>query len=130
TPTVPADKAVTQLVLLDIPICAGPPFAIHAAMGRYSTKAWPGATLYKSADGGVTYNQVATTTTPNIIGHVTDGVLSLYAGGDTLDTTVVTVGLSDSVGLTLESCTDDALDAGANACAMRNSTGFWELLQF
>ena len=142
--TPPGANVDTQVVLLDIPFRSpsGNPFGFTAAMGPIRDGTWPGATLFKSLDGGVTYKAVASTEFPDIIGHTEEdtgspfisGELASYGGGDVLDPTVIRLVLTDD-DANLESVTDDALALGANLCAISRidssspPSGSWELAQ-
>jgi len=129
-PTTPADLAATQLVLLDIPAVSqgDKPYGFYAAMGPAAPGRWPGAALYKSIDGGVTYQNVASTTTAATIGRVTAGSLGAYALGDVIDESTCTVALS-MPDATLETISGTALANGGNLCAIATGST-WELCQF
>ena len=141
-----APKVATELVLLDIPVISqsDSPFGFYAAMGPATDGTWGGATLFKSLDGGVTYEAVATTNSPAVIGRTQDvtgspaysGVLSAYGGGDVVEEASIVVVLTDP-DAALESCTPTALENGANLCAISRGTSggspdvtVWEILQF
>lgn len=143
----------TEAVLLDIPVLTqqDAPFGFYAAMAPAYAGRWPGATLYKSLDGGSTYAPVASSNVPSIIGETADsdtlpgspsfgspsvsGALSAYGGGDTVEeaSIVVTLNSADSE---LSSVNNTAFLNGANLCAISRGTGGspattqWELLQF
>ncbi len=141
----PGANVMTELVLLDIPILSqhDSPFGFYAAMGPATTGRWPGATLYKSLDGGLSYTALVSSVTPSVIGHTqtspgsptVSGVLASYGGGDVVDESELCLRLTDD-DATLASITATALTNGANLCAI--STGYqgspstlkWELLQF
>lgn len=142
----PASKIGTELVLLDIPVIsqADAPFGFYAAMGPASDGSWPGATLFKSLDGGVTYEAVASSSSASVIGVTADlatsppysGELSAYGGGDVVEEAEIAVILTDD-DAELTSCTATALANGANLCAIsRGMSGGspdvlqWEVLQF
>lgn len=154
TPQSGSTSAVpTEAVLLDIPILsqADSPFGFYAAMGPSRDGAWPGATLYKSIDGGSTYLPVAAANVPSIIGVTSSsddlvgspsygsptvsGTLAAYTGGDVVDESSVVVVLTDD-DAELTSVNTTGLANGANLCAI--SRGYagspltlqWELLQF
>lgn len=139
------DNVRTELVLLDIPILSqhDAPFGFYAAMGPAIPGRWPGATLFKSLDGGVVYSDVAASNIASVIGTTSSasgspsvsGTLAAYSGGDVVDESEVCVVLTDA-DAELESCTATALTNGANLCAISNGSGGspattqWELLQF
>lgn len=140
----PASKIGTELVLLDIPVLTlnDAPFGFYAAMGPAADGAWGGATLFKSLDGGVSYNAVASTSSAAVIGTTADypspaysGALSHYLGGDVVEEDSIVVRLHDG-DAALESITSTALTNGGNLCAVsRGGAGSpnqieWEILQF
>lgn len=140
------DVVPTECVLLDIPILSQDhaPFGFYAAMGPSRAGAWPGATLYKSIDGGVTYLPVASSVEPSIIGVTSSdadtgspnatGVLSSHSG-DTVEEASLCLSLTD-VDAELESINSTGLENGGNLCAISRETGGspreteWELLNF
>lgn len=106
----------TRLELLDIPLLrdidegAG---AYYAACGYRS--GWDGMVLYRSADGGASWAQVATLVDESVIGNATS-VLGNFLGGNVIDElNTVTVRLANP-SLTLSSTSLTNLLAGANAC--------------
>jgi len=132
----------TRLVLLDIPVLTqgDAPFGFYAAMAPAAEGRWPGANLYKSIDGGVTWIAVASTQRAATIGITADsptgspsatGTLSDYAGGDVVEEASICVVLGREQDV-LSSTTSEGLDNGANLCAISRggSGGPWELLQF
>lgn len=145
SPEPAASLVPTEFLLLDIPILsqADAPFGFYWAAGPSRLGRWPGATLYRSVDGGENYSPIATTATVSIIGTTQDstdspvipGTLASYGGGDVVDESSLCVVLTDE-DAELSSCTADALENGANLCAISRSgagspaTIAWELLQF
>lgn len=100
---------------------------MYVAMGGY-TAGWPGGVLYRSLDGGATWNTavVGTSGTAATMGYATTVLAD--DGCTTWDhTNTVTIKLY--AGATLSSATEDAILNGANA-ALIGATGRWELLQF
>ena len=130
TPTTPTELSATSLVLLDIPIVSQGdyPFGFYAAAGPTTDGRWPGYSLFKSIDGGTTYNQVASSSTATTMGRVSSGSLASYALGDVVDESTVTVVLTDA-DATLETITGTALTNGGNLCAIRSGST-WELCNF
>lgn len=151
-PNPPFNGVGTQLVLLDIPLISFSDYVygFYAAAGPVIDGSWPGYTLYKSVDGGVTWTSVYSTSTPSIIGVTAstvgesppvgspdvDGVLSTYAGGDTVQEASIYVELT-SADSELTSTNAAGLANGLNMCAI--SRGYaagsptsqqWEILQF
>lgn len=142
----------TEAVLLDIPVLTmdAAPFGFYAAMGPARAGRWPGATLYKSVDGGSTYEAVASSNVASVIGETgssddigspsygsptVGGALSAYAGGDVVEEASILVTLTDA-DAELVSINATGLTNGANLCAVSRGTGGspattqWELLQF
>lgn len=146
-----ASAVPTQVLLLDIPILsqAHSPFGFYAAMGPSIDGYWPGATLYKSVDGGLNYFAVASSATASVIGVTASsdtygspvgsptigGALSDYYGGDVVDESSICVRLTDD-DAELSSITSLGLANGMNLCAISRGTAGspvdteWELLQF
>lgn len=146
------DSVPTEAVLLDIPVLTqeASPFGFYAAMGPSRDGPWPGATLYKSVDGGATYTAVATSNIASVIGETASsdaigsppygsptvsGVLSAYAGGDVVEEASILVTLTDD-DAELVSINATGLANGYNLCAISRGLGGspattqWELLQF
>ncbi|MCC6489138.1 MAG: phage tail protein [Candidatus Hydrogenedentes bacterium] len=147
------EPVLTEAVLLDIPVLTqeASPFGFYAAMGPASDGRWPGATLYKSLDGGTTYAAVASSNVPSIIGETASsddltgsptfgsptvsGTLSAYSGGDVVEEASIIITLHDD-DAELESVNATAFANGANLCAISRGTGGspattqWELLCF
>lgn len=120
----------TMLELLDLPALldsdnnAG--FYI-AAQRTGPGNAWKGCTIYKSIDGGSTWASLF-----SMVVEATYGTLSATPAASQFftwdDVTTITVDLSSSA-FSLESRTDDAVLAGANAAAIGRG-GRWEVIQF
>jgi hypothetical protein len=109
-PVLPAVPVATMM-LLDIPLLSDSdyPNGFYAAI-RGSTG---GAYIYKSTDGGTSYNQDAQDTAQQVFGTATSA-LGDWSGGNVYDesnTVTVTIG---ATGDTLESVTSDAVLNGAN----------------
>lgn len=114
----------TRMLLLDIPLLRdadeGPGF--YAAVGRY-LPGWPGGTVFASADGGQSWDELQTFANSAILGAAEDALPS-WAGGNVFDeANRVTVRVSP--GLQLASITADAVLAGGNAALLGN-----EIVQF
>jgi hypothetical protein len=118
----------SDLVLLDLPALleehddAG----YYAAVQATGSTTWGGATLFRSPDGGTTYDAVATHLEQAVIGSL---VTALPTGPSTIvdEGNELVVSLAD--GVELESITDAGLLAGLNAAAI-GSHGRWEIVQF
>lgn len=124
-PQTPPVRAGTTLVLLDIPMLSHNDyvFGFYAAMCPSGSGSWPGATLMKSVDSGTTYSEIASSSVASIIGTATT---TLGSGGSPSPTVRVVLSDPDA---TLSSCTQTALDNGANLFALKSGSG-WELAQF
>ena len=130
----PADDATvdalptTTALLLDIPLLLGNqdgPALHHTLLGQ--GKAWYGAGLYRSVDGGVSYQQIGTRATSGKAGTVdtvlASGITHTWDFANTVDLTL------DDTDQTLESQGRLAVLNGANAVAI-GAHGRWEILQF
>lgn len=123
----PVAGQLTDLVMLDLPLVTDTdnPNGYYAAMaGKSATATWPGATLYKSVDGGVNFSSLLVDVVPDTIGDTTD-VLGNFGGGNMFDeSSAVTVQLRPGAG-DLESHSEIEVLNGANGCVIGA-----ELLQF
>lgn len=114
---------VTRLEILDIPLLRtedDTPGIYLAARGTAGS--WPGAVIYRSSDGGLTYQQTITMSKEAILG-ITETVLPDWQGGNVVDvcsTVVVSI-----IGGTLSTITHLQLLNGGNACVIGN-----ELIRF
>jgi hypothetical protein len=118
---------VADLVLLDLPLLADEhnDAGYYAAVQAVGGTTFGGAVLFRSADGGTIYSEVATVTSEATIGEL---VGALPAG----PTTVIDYGSELIVDIgsdELESVGEASLLAGANAAAI-GSDGRWEVIQF
>ena len=117
-----------DLVLLDLPLLrdADNDAGYYAAVQATGSTSFGGAVLYRSPDGGITYDSVATFTLEATIGDVVD---PLPAG----PTTIIDEGnelLVDGLATdALESISETSLLAGLNAAAI-GADGRWEVIQF
>lgn len=122
-----ATRGTPEMVLLDLPLLrdsdndAGYYAAIHSVGGTI----WSGAGVYRSPDGGATYELVATTTEEATVGSLVsalpDGPTSIVDEGNEL---VVELDSGE-----LESISEVSLLAGLNAAAI-GADGRWEVIQF
>lgn len=129
-PTLPPTVQDTDLLLLDLPLIrdGDSPNGFYAAMAGSERRSWAGATLFKSIDGGVTYDPLVLDTTPDTFGTCST-TLGDFTGGDTVDesnsvTVVVSLGSGE-----LASTTLTGLLNGANAAAIGSGKEF-EIIQF
>jgi hypothetical protein len=116
-----------ELVLLDLPLLrdadndAGYYAAIHSIGGT----SWAGASLYRSSDGGTTYEEVAASAEEASVGRLVSAL-------DSGPTTIIDEGSELFVDMDsgeLESISEASLLAGLNAAAI-GADGRWEVLQF
>jgi len=117
-----------DLVLLDLPLLrdADNDAGYYAAVQATGSTSFGGAVLYRSPDGGITYDSVATFTLEATIGDVVD---PLPAGPTTIideDNELLVDGLATDA---LESVSEASLLAGLNAAAIGDD-GRWEIIQF
>ena len=120
----------TDAELLDLPALqdADSDAGFYVAAQRDGTgNAWKGCVVYKSIDGGVTYQTQFSLVIEATIGTLAEAVSpSEYFTWD--DETEILVNVTSSA-FTFESRTDDAVLSGANAAAI-GSGGRWEIVQF
>jgi hypothetical protein len=116
----------TQLLVLDIPALRSVDNApgYYAAVRPYLTP-WLGATIYRSVDGGVTFNDLVTASQTGTLGTVSN-VLSAWPETVWDQTNSITVVLDSG---TLSSSTINGLMNLANFVAYGADTR-WEILQF
>lgn len=126
---VPAAGIVTPVesVLLDLPPLrdADDDAGFYAVFRGLVPGAWRGAALYRSVDGGASYQLQASATTEAVIGELVDalgaGVTDTWDNGNT-----ITVRLASGE---FSSATEAAVIAGGNALAI-GAHGRWEVVQF
>lgn len=95
-PTTPPSSQLTDLLMLDLPLIVDTdyPNGYYAAMAGAVRRSWAGATLYKSLDGGTTYNSLLVDATPDTFGTAST-VLGDFTAGNVFDeSNSVTVVLS------------------------------------
>jgi hypothetical protein len=127
-------QAATKLILPDLPLLrdvddlGGVGSRAYVFMGGFGAASWPGAALYKSADGaswsqvGRSLGEIASGATANAVG----APVSPFATDEVNTLTVfMTVG-----GEHLESVTQDAMLNGANAALVLKANGEPEIIQF
>jgi hypothetical protein len=121
---VPAAAGPPAALVLDLPALndeSDPPlqhFAIHAAP-------WPGANAVWRASGG-SYERIALATVPAVIGELLEplrpGPAHVWDRANSFRVRLA--------GGALASAAEEAVLNGANAAAVRNASGAWEVLQF
>ena len=126
TPLEPA--AQTLLALMDLPPLRDidDVLLVYVAMGPdVRGRAWPGASLYKSVDGGGSYVDVLDVTTPATIGTTSNALgdwqWNTWDDRNTLDVTLASG--------TFSSATSVGVLAGINAIAVQSGSD-WEVVQF
>lgn len=130
-PPGPGPSSATDLTLLDLPLVADGdyPYGPYAAVTPGSAGAWSGSTVYKSDDGGTNYYSVGSTVTSDVVGTVATA-LGDFAGGNVFDEgNSITVVLGYGGG-TLSSASEEAVQNGANACALGSAATGWEVIQY
>ena len=127
-PTVVQQLGETEALLLDLPALleAHDDAGLYLAGRRAGTgTTWQGARLHRSVDNGITYAQVA-----GMAGQATIGtVVSAPGAGDAYTWDDAGEFVIDVLSGTLESRTDQAVLAGANAAAV-GAHGRWHIFQF
>lgn len=126
--------AATRLFLLDVPLLrdaddtGGTGSRLYCAMAGYGPAGWPGAGLYRSADGsswtevGASLGEVAWGATVNALGSPRS---PFATDNDNHLNVFMTVG-----GDRLESVTQEAMVNGANAALLLKANGEPEVIQF
>lgn len=122
--------AGTMIELLDLPALQdadNDPGFYLAAQRTGAGNDWRGCVLYKSVDSGATWVSMFSIVVESTYGtlHATPAA-SQYFTWD--DTTLIVIDLA-STNFSLESRTDEAVLAGANAAAI-GADGRWEIIQF
>lgn len=114
-PTPPPVLQETDLILLDIPLIHDTDNALgyYAAMAGHAQVSWAGATIYKSIDGGVTYDPLLTDTVSDTFGDCLTTLGDFQSGNIFDETNTLTVQLSIGSG-TLASVSRIAVLNGAN----------------
>lgn len=122
----PAAVGVALALVLDLPTLPGQ----DAADGRPSlaayTRPWSPVAVARSTDGQ-TFADVAVLDAPTVIGRLT---ADLPAGPAWRWDRVNSLFVEVATGAQLDSATDDAVLAGANAAAIRTPSGEWEIVQW
>jgi hypothetical protein len=121
--------SATSLLLLDLPALRDSdddPGLYAAPYRTISTRTWRGAVLYKSSDGGTSWQQIAVATAEATVGTIVQAVESgISTTWDDENEIIVELPSIKS----LESRTEDAVLNGANAAAI-GVHGRWEIVQF
>ena len=124
-----ATPGVAQMLLLDLPLLTDSDndAGYYVAVNAVGATLFSGARVYRSPDGGITYEDVALVTDQAVTGSV---VTALPVGPTTVidEGSVLIVALNDEDD-SLESIVNASLLAGLNAAAI-GSHGRWEIVQF
>ena len=116
TTNVPTTLGYSQSLFLEVPPLNASETTprVKVAVHGYGAAGWPGATLYKSTDGGATYTVVGQSSGTPTIGLVATATLSGTPDYHSWDTSsVITVQLKQG---TLNNSTDIGVQNGANWC--------------
>lgn len=119
----PGPKGATSAVFFDTAMVSDDDFDVGfyvAAAAAIPGATWSGYSLQKSADGGSTWAEVASTSTASIMGTV-ETPLGNFTGGNVPDYS--NFFYVDMLYGTLESVTEDAAFAGANAFMLGREVG-------
>lgn len=133
-PTPPASRTDTDLTLLDIPLMRdgyGASAVGHPAVvvPHSNSGAWSGAEVFKSIDGGSTYNSIGSSLVPDVVGLVASP-LPDFTGGNVFDQVhTIRVAIYSKDG-ELSSATREAVQNGANLFALGTPANGFELGQF
>lgn len=125
--TPPASNAVTDLLLLDLPLVADsdtPGSGFYSAMGPDGGGPWPGATLMRSIDSGVSYSALLVDKQADTLGTTSDA-LGLWDPHNNIFDEVNSVTVVLSAGGTLSGASESAVLNGANMVAIGS-----EIIQF
>lgn len=120
--------SASTLLLLDLPPLRDGDNEAGVYAVAYATepsRTWSGAVIHRSIDSGATYSQIASIVTAGIVGRLLEplpvGISTTWDFENTIEVEM----LSGS----LESRTEEAVIAGANAAAI-GVNGRWEIVQF
>lgn len=130
---VPPQTVPTYQILLDVPLLSDAedsPGAYLAAWGI--SPHWRGGIVYRSLDGGVSWERVATFPKPGVSVGIALNALGNWAGGNVFDeANTLNVRMRNG---TPSSTTRDAVLAGSNAIAVRSladsDNAGWEIIQY
>ena len=123
--TVAADTVSVELLNLPLLLDEQDDAGYYAAVISPGAVTFPGATIFRSADGGVTYTEVGIATDFATVGNV---ISTLPEGPTTIVDYENTLSISLDYG-DLESVSFESLLSGANAAAI-GQDGRWEIIQF
>jgi hypothetical protein len=127
-------QAATRLILPDLPLLrdvddlGGTGSRLYYLMAGYGAPGWPGAALYRSADG-TSWAQVGRALHGAAWGAAVNALGSPSSPFATDETNALTVFMTTG-GDRLESVTQEALVSGANAALVLKAGGEAEIIQF
>jgi hypothetical protein len=130
-PQVPPAVVPTDLLMLDTALASDTSYQLgfNVAVAGRTSASWPGAGLYKSIDGGASYDSIAGMIDADEFGVATS-VLGDFLGGNIVDElNTFTVRLTPGSG-ELASTNYLGLINGANLFALGTEAGGYELAQF
>jgi len=122
---VPPAVGPVKVFLLDLPCvdASDPPVLLRAAV---FAEPWPGSVAVWRSTGGVTFERAALAMAPAIMGETLDALAAGPLGRFDLGSGVHV----KLYGGALASVSDVTLFGGANAAAVQNTDGGWEIIQF
>ena len=124
--TTPGTSQLAMMLLLDIPLIGDGDNAqgLYAAMAGTVDDTWTGGNVYKSIDGGSTYSQVSSESTPAVIG-TSQSALPFFGNSNVFDQTNSVTVLIGVGGGELSSSTELGVLNGANEALLGS-----EIIQF
>jgi hypothetical protein len=130
-PAPPRPIVATKLILLDIPLLneTDYPNGPYAAVGPAAVGRWPGCEVYKSVDGGTTYNSVGGSLLPDVIGTAVNA-LGNWTGGNNFDESNKLNIILDNPDDVLISVSEAAVLNGANGFVIGSEVIGWEVVQY
>jgi hypothetical protein len=121
----------TDAEYMDLPALqdsdSDPGFYVAVFADPSTGNSWKGCTVYKSVDGGATFNPAFSEFNQSTVGSIASAVPASEFFTWDMETEVI-VNVSSS-SITFESLADDAVLAGGNAAAM-GANERWEIIQF
>ena len=129
-----AGPAATRLILADLPLLrdvddtGGSGSRLYWLMAGYGAAGWPGAALYRSAEG-TSWSQIGRAVAEAAWGAAANALGAPRSPFSTDETNSLTVFMTTGAER-LESVTQQAMLAGANAALLLNANGEPEILQF
>ncbi len=120
----------TNLTFLDIPaLRESEDTTGYHISGAGMATGWPGGALYKSVDGGTTFDLFVSMGAEGAYGETTNALADWFGGMTFDEGSTVNVELGPYVATTLSSQSRLAVLNGGNIAALQSGTG-WEIIQF